>query len=313
MNSSRTLPQLADQKFLTDGGLETWLIFDEGIDIPHFASFALIEDDAAVEAMKRYFRNHMDIARRHGAGFILESPTWRASQDWADLLDISAEKLKQMTSKAISMMLELHDEAPVDQPTIVVSGNIGPRGDGYSPDFHMTAEEAEVYHTAQIETMVAAGADMIGALTMTYAAEAIGITRAARKAGVPVSVSFTTETDGKLPDGMTLKEAIETVDAETGSAPAYYMINCAHPSHFDHALEHGETWLERVRGIRANASTMSHEELDNSEELDSGDPVDLGNRYRDLGKVIPGLTIMGGCCGTDHKHVAAIAAACMAA
>jgi homocysteine S-methyltransferase len=313
MNTTRTLPQLADQKFLTDGGLETWLIFDEGIDIPHFASFVLLDDAEAVSTMKRYYRNHLDIARRHGVGFVLESPTWRASQDWADLLGLDSQRLKTLTIKAIEMMLEIHDEAPVDQPTMVVSGNIGPRGDGYNPDFHMTAEEAEAYHSAQIETMVDAGAEMIGALTMTYTAEAIGITRAARKAGVPVSVSFTTETNGKLPDGTSLKDAIETVDAQTNDGPAYYMINCAHPSHFDHALEHGETWLQRVKGIRANASTMSHAELDNAEELDSGDPVDLGARYRELGNAMPELTIMGGCCGTDHKHIAAIAVACMAA
>ena len=313
MNSTRTLPQLANQKFLTDGGLETWLIFDEGIDIPNFASFTLMEDANAVSTMKRYFNNHLDIARRHGAGFILESPTWRASKDWADLMGIDQQRLRAMTTKAVEMMLELHDEAPVDQPTIIVSGNVGPRGDGYNPAFQMTADEAEAYHTPQITTMVEAGAEMIGALTITHGAEAIGITRAARKAGVPVSVSFTTETDGKLPDGMSLKEAIETVDIETDFGPAYYMINCAHPSHFDHALDHGEVWLERVRGIRANASTMSHAELDNAEELDSGDPVDLGARYKDLGSKMPGLTIMGGCCGTDHKHIAAIAVACMAA
>ena len=313
MKTRNKLPQMTDQTFLTDGGLETWLIFDKGIDMPCFASFALLDDTSVVESMKQYYRNHLEIACRHGAGFILESPTWRASADWARELKMDNEDLCRLTVKAVRLMSDIRDAAPTGQPTMVISGNIGPRSDGYDPAFHMTADEAEAYHTSQIRTMVEAGAEMIGALTMTYAAEAIGITRAAKKAGVPVMISWTTETDGRLPDATSLKTAVETADSETGQGPAYYMINCAHPSHFDHALENGESWLDRIRGLRANASALSHAELDEAEELDAGDPVDLGNRYRMLKDRMPGLTIMGGCCGTDHTHVDAIATACIAA
>ena len=311
--TTATLPQQSNRIFLTDGGLETWLIFDEGFDLPQFASFALMDNDNAVAAIKRYYRNHMDVARHHGTGFILESPTWRASQDWADLLAIHKTDLKTLTTSAIKLMLQLRNEAPEDQPVTVISGNIGPRGDGYDPTFHMTAAKARTYHTTQIRTMRDAGAEMITALTMTYTAEAIGITRAATEAGLPVTISFTTGTNGRLPDGTSLKNAIEAVDAATDSGPVYYMINCAHPSHFDHALSPGETWLERIKGLRANASTLSHAELDEAEELDAGDIADLSARYRDLRNSLPGLTVMGGCCGTDHKHVSAIAEACVAA
>jgi homocysteine S-methyltransferase len=313
MKTRNKLPQMTDQTFLTDGGLETWLIFDKGIDMPCFASFALLDDISVVESMKQYYRNHLEIACRHGAGFILESPTWRASADWARELKMDNEDLCRLTVKAVRLMSDIRDAAPTGQPTMVISGNIGPRSDGYDPAFHMTADEAEAYHTPQIRTMVEAGAEMIGALTMTYTAEAVGITRAAKKAGVPVMISWTTETDGRLPDATSLKTAVETADSETGQGPAYYMINCAHPSHFDHALENGEAWLDRIRGLRANASALSHAELDEAEELDAGDPVDLGNRYRVLKDRMPGLTIMGGCCGTDHTHVDAIATACIAA
>ena len=123
---------------------------------------------------------------------------------------------------------------------------------------------------------------MVTVLTMTYAEEAIGITRAAVESGLPVVISFTLETDGRLPSGQALGEAIQQVDEDTESAPAYYMINCAHPTHFEDVLEPGAPWIDRIRGLRANASTKSHAELDEATELDDGDPADLGERHAAL-------------------------------
>ncbi len=193
---------------------------------------------------------------------------------------------------------------------MVLSGCIGPRGDGYNPDTAMSAAEAEDYHAEQIATFRDTEADMVSAITMTNVEEAIGIARAAAAAGMPSVISFTLETDGKLPTGQSLKDAILEVDRATGAAPAYFMINCAHPTHFAGALEAGEPWVKRIRGLRANASKMSHAELDASTQLDDGDPAVLGHEHADLVKQFPHITVLGGCCGTDHRHVAAIAHAC---
>jgi len=167
----------------------------------------------------------------------------------------------------------------------------------------MTPEDAQRYHSLQAEVFAETAVDLVSALTMTYAEEAIGIVRAASAAGIPAAVSFTVETDGRLPSGQPLQDAIEQVDAETDGAAAYFMINCAHPTHFAEVLEPGAPSLGRIRGLRANASTMSHAELDEAEELDAGDPVDLARRYGELRQRLPNLNVVGGCCGTDHRHI----------
>jgi S-methylmethionine-dependent homocysteine/selenocysteine methylase len=301
------LPQLSgDRLFLTDGGLETTLIFHLGLELPDFAAFDLLRDDTGAEALRRYYESYIAIAREHGAGIVLDTATWRASRDWGERLGYSPEELAEANRRAVALVEELRTLNP-DVPA-VLDGVIGPRGDGYVVGETMTPEEAEAYHSEQIGTFAGTAADMVSAITMTYADEAVGIARAAQAAGLPAAISFTVETDGRLPSGQPLGAAIEQVDAETASAPAYFMINCAHPTHFEAALE--GPWLERVRGIRANASRMSHEELDASEELDEGDPDELAEQYRALRDRLPNATVLGGCCGTDDRHVAAIAAAC---
>jgi homocysteine S-methyltransferase len=299
------LPQLQGGLFLTDGGIETSLIFHHGIDLPDFAAFVLLEEDDGIAELRRYYEPYLALARERGVGFVLESPTWRSSSRWGEGLGYSPERLDKLNRRAIELMRELRDEAAAPDTTFVISGCVGPQGDGYSPEELLSAEEAQSYHASQVASFAAAGADLVTAITMTYPEEAIGFARAAAEAGIPSAVSFTVETDGKLPNGETLGEAIERTDEATGGAPAYYMINCAHPSHFDTALD-GD-WVSRIRGLRANASTMSHAELDEAEELDDGDPEDLGRRYAELIEKLPALTVVGGCCGTDHRHVAAIA------
>ena len=187
-----------------------------------------------------------------------------------------------LNRKAIALMAELRDQYEADVSPIVISGCIGPQDDGYDPKQKLSADEAAEYHSTQIGTFADTEADMVAALTMTYVDEAIGITRAAQEAGIPAAISFTLETDGQLPSGQPLSEAIEETDAATGGGPAYYMINCAHPTHFESVL--GGSWTTRIRGLRANASTKSHAELDEATELDDGDPEDLGARYAELRK-----------------------------
>lgn len=298
------LPQLSGEPFITDGGMETTLIFHMGLELPHFASFVLLEDERGRKILRDYYRPYVEIARERGVGIILDTPTWRANPDWGARLGLSPAALAELNRRGVALLEALRAEA--GELSFVISGCLGPRGDGYRVEELMTAAEAEQYHLPQIATLAEAGADMIGALTLTYPAEATGIVRAAGAAAIPAVVSFTVETDGRLPSGQALPEAIEEVDAETAGAAAYFMVNCAHPTHFADVLEDAGPWADRIRGVRANASAKSHAELDEAEELDEGDPRELARNYRDLAARLRNLTVVGGCCGTDQRHVAAI-------
>lgn len=305
------LPQLAPAPFLTDGGIETSMIFLEGLELPDFAAFHLLRNAEGTAALQRYFRGYADIARRHRTGLILESATWRASLDWGRRLGYSAAELVHVNRRAITMLEVIRADVATRETPVVISGCVGPRGDGYVADRVMTAAEAERYHRPQVATFASTVADMVTAITMNYSAEAIGIARAARAVGMPVAIAFTVETDGRLPTGQRLAAAIAEVDAATEGYPAYYMINCAHPSHFDHILRADDpAWL-RIRGLRANASRMSHAELNDSPTLDAGVPQELAQDYARLRTMHPQITILGGCCGTDHRHLDAIAQACL--
>lgn len=306
-----TLPQTQGNLFLTDGGIETTLIFHEGLDLPDFAAFHLLTTSKGEAALRKYFWTYADLARRFATGLILESATWRANPDWGARLGYTSATLAQANRRAIQLLYEIRHAYETYQIPMVISGCIGPRGDGYVPGKIMSVREAEAYHWEQIRTFAGSAADMVTAITMNYVEEAIGIAEAAQKAGMPVAVSFTLETDGNLPTGQTLKSAVEQVDAETSGYPVYYMINCAHPTHFEHVLAEGGDWLKRLRGVRANASHRSHAELNEAPDLDIGNPVELGRQYARLKRRLPHLNVMGGCCGTDHRHIEQIAEACL--
>jgi S-methylmethionine-dependent homocysteine/selenocysteine methylase len=300
------LPQLGTELFITDGGIETTLIYHHGIELPSFAAFVLLERYEGQFELTRYFQQYARLAVEHGTGLLLESPTWRASRDWGHRLGYSPRNLAELNREAIGLLAEIRSVQPASNRAIVVSGNIGPRGDGYVPDTCMSAEEAEDYHAEQVNTFAATDADLVSAFTINYTEEAIGIARAARAARIPVVISFTVETHGRLPTGETLESAINRTDDATGGTPAYYMINCAHPEHFADTLTPGAAWVARIRGIRANASRLSHAELNESTTLDEGDPEELGLHYGRLRQLLPNLSVIGGCCGTDHRHVDAM-------
>lgn len=304
------LPQRRGGVFLTDGGMETTLIFHHGLELPHFAAFVLLDSEDGREHLKRYYESYLAIARDKGTGFVLDSATWRANPDWGAKLGYDAAALKSINARSIELLNELRREWERPNMPCVIDGAIGPRGDGYKAG-NMDASEAEAYHAPQIAAFAEAGADMVTAFTLNGIGEAIGVVRAAKAQHIPVAISFTVETDGRLVKGETLREAIETVDRATESGPEYFLINCAHPTHFEGALNAGEMWVKRIHGVRANASAKSHQELDESETLDAGDPADLGRRYVDLRRSFPAMRILGGCCGTDHRHVAAICEACI--
>lgn len=305
-----SLPQLTADLFLTDGGLETTLIFQDGVDLPDFAAFPLVDSASGRACLAHYYEPYLDLAQRLGVGILLDTPTWRANLDWGARLGYDPVRLAAVNRQAV----ELVDALVAARPgvTAVTNGVIGPRGDGYAVGATMSPSEAAAYHGLQARAFAQAGAPMITATTMTYADEAAGIARAATAVGLPVVISFTVETDGRLPSGQHIGDAITAVDDATGGAPAYYMINCAHPTHVGPALDAGAPWLARVKALRANASRMSHAELDVATELDRGDVAELARLHVELRAALPDLRVVGGCCGTDHEHVGAIATALLA-
>ena len=292
--------------YLMDGGLETTLVYHEGIVLNHFAAFELIENDQGREILKNYYEQYLKIAKEFKLDFILEAPTWRANPDWVQKLGYPPDKIYQINKDAIQFMREIALENCVDQKKIIISGCIGPRGDGYNIDQKMSITNSYMYHRVQISSFAMADSDMISALTMNYSEEAIGIALVAKEVSIPVVISFTVETDGKLPSGESIGDVISKVDRVTNQYPEHYMINCAHPEHFKSKLKGETKWKYRIKGIRANASTKSHAELDASESLDIGDIEDLALNYKELKQYLPNLKAFGGCCGTDHRHIHSI-------
>jgi homocysteine S-methyltransferase len=288
--------------YVSDGGLETDLIFNHGVDLPEFASFPLVDNDAGRDLLRRYFDGYADVARRAGAGLTLESPTWRANPDWGALVGYDEPALARVNRDAIEFLSSLR-EAYSDLADVRLLGAIGPRGDGYVAGERADPDEAADYHSAQVEAFAAAGVDTVAAYTLTGPEEGMGIVRAARSAGIPVLIGFTVETDGRLPDGTSLRGAIDRVDA--AAAPDGYIVNCAHPTHIAPALDDGD-WLLRIVQVNPNASTSSHAELDEADELDVGDLGLLTSSYDMLRPKLPNLRVVGGCCGTDVRHVAAL-------
>ncbi len=299
-----TLRQLSgDRPFLTDGGLETCLVFGDGIDLPDFAAFPLLDSDHGRASLARYYGPYLDLAAETRSGFVLDTPTWRANLDWGARLGYDAIRLAAVNRRAVEFVTALANERAGVTP--VINGVIGPRGDGYVVGATMSASEAAAYHGLQARAFAEADAEMISAITMTYVEEAIGVVRAATAASLPVVISLTTETDGRLPSGQTLGDAIHQIDEATGAIPAYYMVNCAHPTHFAAELDPSHEWVQRIGGIRANASRLSHAELDEATELDRGDITELASLYRQLAAAL-NLHVVGGCCGTDIEHIRTI-------
>ncbi|WP_210529911.1 homocysteine S-methyltransferase family protein [Rubellimicrobium arenae] len=296
-----------DRPYLTDGGLETSLIYDDGLDLPSFAAFPLYESEAGRAALERYFEGYIRLARSSATGFVLDTATWRAGTRWGGTLGYDEAAIRAINATAVRLADDLRDRHETAVTPILVNGVVGPLGDGYVIGTELSPEAAEALHRAQVEALAEAGADMVTAVTMTHSGEAIGVARAAVAAGLPVAISFTVETDACLPSGETVAEAIGAVVDATNDAPVHYMINCAHPTHFTGILR--GSWVRRIGGVRANASRLSHAELDVAETLDIGDPHEFGRLNASFRDLLPGLRVLGGCCGTDRRHIGCVARA----
>jgi S-methylmethionine-dependent homocysteine/selenocysteine methylase len=307
--STRGLPMLSGDLFLTDTGIETTLIFLDGFDLPAFAAFVLLDDEQGRARLQRYFSEHSAVAQRAGTGFVFESPTWRSNPDWGAEVGYEPAALDRVNRDAIRLLTEARDDARIPRERTAISGCIGPRSDGYHPANIMSPDEAQRYHDVQISTFADTNADLVTAVTMTNVPEAIGIVRAASAHDIPAVISFTLETDGVLPCGDALGDAITAVDDATDGGAAYFMVNCAHPTHFANVLDADAPWATRLRGVRANASRRSHAELDEATDLDDGNPTELAKEYADLRARMPSLNVFGGCCGTDLRHIEQVGAA----
>ena len=304
MEHNQAMPHMGRDLYLSYVGAETDIIFNKGIDLPGFASYPLLETDKGKEILRGYYSNLIELARKHGVGVILDSATWVANRDRGAQISQSRQSLERLNIEAIDIIAQMRKQ--YDDVSIILCAQVGPRGDGYAPTDLMTAQEAENYHSEQIETLSRSDADFICGSTICYPEEAIGMVRSARRFGKAIAISFTVETDGCLPTGISLKDAIMAVDEATNAAAIYFMVNCAHPDHFSGVLV-DEPWLQRVKGFVANASRCSHAELDEAETLDDGDPLELGVQLAGLRRKFPHISILGGCCGTDMRHMENIA------
>lgn len=295
----------SNKLYLTDGGLETSLIFNQGVSLNEFAAFELLLSSSGKDALKKYYSPYLKLAGTYNIPFILETPTWRANSDWIYKLGYTADELISININAVGFLCEIVKEQD-RKNDILLSGSVGPRGDGYVVGYAMTVKEAYNYHHNQIMAFEIVDVDLVTALTLSYTEEAIGIVLGAKKSNLPVVISFTVELDGNLPSGQSLKDSIAEVDAKTNGYPCHYMINCAHPNHFIDVLSLDADWIKRIKGVRANSSTKSHQELDEATELDRGNKYDLASKYSELLQILPNLNVFGGCCGTDINHIEAI-------
>lgn len=302
------LPQLSEDLFLADGGLETDLIFNHGVEIQEFAAHTLLPDPLTRNIVADYFRAYLSLANEHNAGFILDSQTWKAHMHWAHDLGVNENDLRKANKASVAFIDSLRNEFSGNAKPIVLCGIIGPTADAYAPEDRVGAKKAEEYHSRQLGWLAETAVDMISGTTFPRTDEAVGLVRAAQSFNLPVVISFTVETDGCLPTGRALGDAIRAVDDSTGGAVAYFSVNCAHPDHFFNVFD-GADWTHRVRALRCNASRQSHAELDACEVLDAGSPEELASQYRSILTEMPWLNIFGGCCGTDLRHVTQIAQA----
>ena len=307
MDNIKTFPhQQEGRYYLSEGGTETELMYKYGFDLPQFAMFPLLDNPAAVSKMREMFRSYLDVVAKHGMCALMGGLDYRASPDWGELLGYSAESLADANHQSIAFLREIADEYTTDVPEILIQGLIGPRGDAYERNEQITENEAEDYHSVQLETLKAADVDLALAITFNNIPESIGVARAAAKIGVPLGISLSLDSTSKLNSGPSLAEAITMIDEATNQSPEFYSINCSHPLEYEPAIDSGE-WINRLRGVRPNASKMEKIALCQIGHLEEGDPVELGELCGDLAQRYPHMDIWGGCCGTWDTHLDEIA------
>ncbi len=307
MNTYKAFPTQRDgHLYMCEGGTETEFMYKHGFELPHFATFPLLENPKAASVMRDMYRSYLDVTASHGMSAIMGGLDYRASPDWGALLGYSPEGLAEANLNALDFLRNIANEYVGQLPEILINGMIGPRGDAYEANRTITENEAEDYHSVQLNTLKEAEVDLVLAMTFNNIPESIGVARAAAKVGLPLAISLSLDSSSRLNTGPSLAEAITTIDRSTNGSPDFYMVNCVHPIEYEPALESGD-WIKRVRGIRPNASKMDKMSLCSLGHLESGDPVELGQQMGDLARRYPHMDIWGGCCGTWEVHLDEIA------
>ncbi|KAJ5210720.1 Homocysteine S-methyltransferase [Penicillium cf. griseofulvum] len=306
MASELNLPQLTSIKpFITEGGIETTLIYTKNIDLPNFSTLPVLNTEDGKETISSIYKGYIDIARAHSTGVVLETRTWRGSPLWSSEIGLSIPQMVDLNHTAVKLLQGIRSETPFDP--IVISGAMGPLQDAYQ-DSTVSFDQAREYYGPQIRAFAEEGVDMLCIMTVTNLDEAFGAVSLAREYNLPIHVSFSIETDGRLRGGKTLEDAIREVDSVTENYVTYYGVNCAHPRYIIMAVQDMPMEVRsRLGSIRGNSSLKSHEELDNSTELDRGDIPGWVQEFNQLVSMLPGLKVVGGCCGTDEEHIDAIA------
>lgn len=300
-------PRLENKFYLTAGGTETEILYKWGYELPEFAMFTLLDDEEANECVRNMYRRYFEVAAKNNTGLVIEGHDYRASPDWAGKLGISLENLAEIQHRIINFLTDLKTEFDGKVSDVVITGGIGPRGDAYGTGGNISEAEAEDYHSVQLSTLKDTDADMAVALTFNNIPEAVGIVRAATKIGIPIGISLTLNTESRLSSGPSLREAIEAIDENTDEGAAWYGTNCSHPLEFEPAISEEGAWRQRLRLIRPNAAKMEKISLCKLGHLEDGDPIELGAQMGDVASRFPSVDIIGGCCGTDERHLNEIA------
>lgn len=307
MAETKAFPSRQEGRFyLSEGGTETELMYKYGFELPQFAMFPLLNNPDAVSKMREMFRSYLDVVANNGMCALMGGLDYRASPDWGELLGYSPAGLAEANHQSIAFLREIANEYASDIPEILIQGLIGPRGDAYARNAKITENEAEDYHSVQLETLKDTDVDLALAMTFNNIPESIGVARAAAKIGVPLGISLSLDSTSRLNSGPGLAEAITVIDAEVNQSPEFYSINCSHPVEYEPAIVPGD-WIDRVRGVRPNASKMEKIALCQIGHLEQGDPVELGELCGDLARRYPHMDIWGGCCGTWNTHLDEIA------
>lgn len=307
MVNNKSFPCSQEGRFyLSEGGTETEFMYKHGFELPHFAIFPLLDNPDAVSKLREMFRSYLDVAAKHEVCALMGGLDYRASPDWGELLGYSPAGLADANMQSIEFLREIAGEYSSQIPETLIQGLIGPRGDAYERNETITENEAEDYHAVQLETLKEADVDLALAITFNNIPESVGVARAAAKIGIPLGISLSLDSSSKLNSGQSLSEAITMIDKATDQSPEFYSINCSHPLEFEPAIEPGD-WVNRIRGVRPNASKMDKMALCQLGHLEEGDPVELGVLCGDLARRYPHMDIWGGCCGTWDKHLNEIA------
>lgn len=300
-------PRLEGKFYLTEGGTETEILYKWGFELPEFAMFPLLDNPKADQVIRDIYRRYFDAAEKHQTGLLILGHDYRASPDWGAKLGYTTEGLADMQRRTIEFLDDVRREYVGRVSDVYIAGCIGPRGDAYGTGGDISEEEAEEYHSVQLTTLKSTQADMAIAVTFNNVPEAVGVIRAAHRIGIPIGVSLTLTTEGVLRSGPTLREAIEVIEEKTNGSAAWYGTNCSHPLEFASALADEGPWLERLRYIRPNAVKMEKVALCKLGHLEDGDPVELGEQMGEVASKFPSADILGGCCGTDERHLGEIA------